>query len=112
MDLCTFKSMVETINAKGDVPWLCKKLYDQYLQEQEAVTAHVDITGVVKGAMDDTKEQVTTKTADNLSFLFMCTSGNRRYHALKLDLVDKHLLGDDKYPKTLEGCNRFQMNTS
>ena len=33
----------------------------------------------------------------------MCTSNNRKFHALKRELANKQLLVEDKYPKTVEG---------
>ena len=58
----------------------------------------MDITDVVN-VTDDMEEKVTMRaTSKYLPCLFLYTSNNRRYHALKLDLVDKHIPGEVKYP--------------
>ena len=58
----------------------------------------MDITDVIN-ITDDMEEKVTTRaTSKYLPYLFLHTSNNRRYRALKLDLVDKHIPREVKYP--------------
>ena len=48
---------------------------------------------------------MTTRATDkHLTCLFIHTSDNMIYHALKLDLTNKHVIRNDKYPNILEGA--------
>ena len=77
--LWLFKSIVEVINVNDDAPCIHTKLYDLYLEE--AVT----LADTDNGVMNATKE-IQVKVADRvaneyITFLFLCTSNNKRYRA-------------------------------
>ena len=81
-----------------------QNVYDLYLEEDNL---YGTITNAAS-ATDAMREKATAEaTSKYLACLFLCTFDNKRYHALKLDLSNKHVLGDDKYPTTLESVQQI-----
>ena len=80
---------VEAIKVNDSASWIHTQLYNLYLEEAVTLVG-TDMTN----ATNKIKEEVRA-TNKYCASLFLRTSNNKRYHALKWDLVNKKILGDD-----------------
>ena len=79
-------------------------MYRYYLKEvcdEASITGINDIIGMIIG-------KVSLQACNKyIGSMFLHTIDNKHYRDLKVDLANKHMLGDDKFPRHLTRLCRY-----